>query len=154
MTDRGRYETRQAVSAGGVVYRLSNDDLHVLLLQTPKGIWGLPKGTPDDGETLLQTACREVREETGLLVDAEEKIGTIQYWFAHPDKRQRLHKFVHFWLMRPTGGSLDDHDDEHVSVRWFPVPDALHRVTHDNAAEIIEQAVGLVAKRDSAASQR
>ena len=146
MTDR-RYRTRQAVSAGGVVYREAPAGVEVLLLETPNGAWGLPKGTPDAGETLDQTARREVREETGLEVAIEEKIGSIEYWFARPAKRERLHKFVHFWLMRPTGGSLDDHDDEHISVRWFRLDEALRKVTHDNSADMIEQAAALLADR-------
>lgn len=147
MADR-RFTTKQVVSAGGVVYRHGAPGLEVLLLQTSNGVWGLPKGTPADGETLDQTARREVREETGLEVELEEKIGDIEYWFARPDKRERLHKFVHFWLMRPTGGSLDHHDDEHVRVRWFPFPTALCRVTHNNSADILEQAAGLLAARE------
>jgi len=146
-----RYNTAQAVSAGGVVYRYGDrsgpDALEVLLLQTPRRVWGLPKGTPDEGETLDQTARREVREETGLEIDLEEKIGVIEYWFARPEARECLHKFVHFWLMRPTGGSIDDHDDEHVSVRWFPFSTAMRQVTHDNSADILEQAADLLAER-------
>lgn len=142
-----RYRTKQVVSAGGVVYRHTPEGLEVLLLETPKGAWGLPKGTPDIGETLAKTACREVREETGLEVAIEEKIGSVEYWFARPARRERLHKFVHFWLMRPTGGSLDAHDDEHISVRWFPIDGALRQVTHDNSADMIEQAAQLLADR-------
>ena len=147
-----RYRTRQAVSAGGVVYRSGNDGLEVLLLKTPKGVWGLPKGTPDKGESLEQTAGREVREETGLEVELEERIGAIEYWFARPQTKERLHKFVHFWLMRPTGGSLDNHDDEHVSVKWFAFDAAMRRVTHDNSADILEQAAGLLAERNAGAA--
>ena len=151
MADR-RYRPRQAVSAGGVVYRPRGDGIEILLLKTPKGVWGLPKGTPDEGESLEQTAGREVREETGLEVELEERIGAIEYWFARPATKERLHKFVHFWLMRPTGGSIEDHDDEHVSVKWFPLQAALRRVTHDNAADILEQAADILTARKTGAA--
>ncbi len=146
MADK-RFRVKQALSAGGVVYRDGPAGVEVLLVETHAGEWGLPKGTPDYGETLSQTACREVREETGLQVELEEKIGEIEYWFARPARRERLHKFVHFWLMRPTGGSLDDHDDEHVSVSWFRVDAALRQVTHDTSVEMIERAADLLAAR-------
>ncbi len=152
MTHSAPFRTRQAVSAGGVVYRRAGDGLEVLLLQTPGGVWGLPKGTPDHGETLLQTARREVREETGLEVAAEEKVGAIDYWFVRAEQRERLHKFVHFWIMRPVGGRLDQHDHEHVSVRWFPLSEALRRVTHRNSAQILERAADLLIARDAAAA--
>ena len=143
--------TKQAVSAGGVVYRRNGDTIDVLLLETSGGIWGLPKGTPNDGETLAQTALREVREETGLEVACEEKIGTIEYWFVLSEQRERFHKFVHFWLMCPLGGSLDRHDDEHVEVRWYPLQSALKRVTHANTVEILQRAATLLEERDGPA---
>ncbi len=144
------FRVKRVVSAGGVVYRHRAGDLEVLLLETPTGEWGLPKGTPNDGETLSETACREVCEETGLRIAMEEKIGRVEYWFGRPALRQRLHKYVHFWLMRPVGGSILDHDHEHISVRWFPVEEALRRVTHDTSADMIEQAAVLLAARAAA----
>ena len=52
----------QAVSAGGVVYRFGDDGLEVLLCgRIVDGLWALPKGTPEDNETLEETAAREVR---------------------------------------------------------------------------------------------
>ena len=153
MNRDGPLRTRQTVSAGGVVYRHGDQGVEVLLLETPGGIWGLPKGTPDYGETLLQTAQREVREETGLEIAPEDKIGTIDYWFVPPEHRERFHKFVHFWLMRPVGGDLDRHDEEHISVRWFPLGAAQRRVTHKNSAQILERAANLLAARDAAAAE-
>lgn len=146
---RGRFRVQEATSAGGVVYRPGENGLDVLLLETRGGVWGLPKGTPDNGESIEQTALREVREETGLEVALEDKIGTIEYWFAHPSVRTRYHKRVHFWLMRPTGGDVSAHDDEHITVAWFPFGEALRRVTHSNSAETLQRAATLLADRAS-----
>lgn len=146
---RGGFRVQEATSAGGVVHRSGENGLDVLLLETPGGVWGLPKGTPDDGESIEQTALREVREETGLEVALEDKIGTIEYWFARPSVRTRYHKRVHFWLMRPTGGDVSAHDDEHVTVAWFPLGEALRRVTHAKSAETLQRAATLLADRAS-----
>jgi len=144
MKGKNRLETREAVSAGGVVYRRRDAGVEVLLVETPGGQWGLPKGTPDGDEELEETALREVLEETGLEILREGKVGTIEYWFVRSEEGQRVHKFVHFWLMQPTGGSTADHDAEHISVRWFPIEAALERATHENTEMILRKAATLL----------
>ena len=74
-----RNNTENLMSAGGVVYRANGSgELEVAIcgLRNPEN-WRLPKGTPDPGETVLQTSLREVREETGLTV---ELLGRQEQW--------------------------------------------------------------------------
>jgi ADP-ribose pyrophosphatase YjhB (NUDIX family) len=61
------------VSSGGVVYRRGQaGSLEVALCgRLQSRTWSLPKGTPEEGETIQQTALREVQEETGLEVSIE-----------------------------------------------------------------------------------
>ncbi len=108
----------RATSAGGVVHRPVDGHREILLVhrRTPR-LWALPKGTPDVGETIVETALREVREETGIAVEAEDPLGAITYFFVR--ERTRFHKMVHFFLMRPVGGSIEEHDHEFDEVRWF-----------------------------------
>ena len=73
----------EPVSAGGVVFRTVDGRLETILCGRDNRIrWSLAKVTPDPGETMEQTALREVREETGLEVRIEEPIRSIDYWFA------------------------------------------------------------------------
>ncbi len=88
-------------SAGGVVFR--GDE--VLLLQRRTGEWVLPKGHIDEGESEPETAVREVREETGLVVEAIEPLGATQYRFTNNSGRL-VHKTVHWFLMECQGGEL------------------------------------------------
>ncbi|GAG03543.1 unnamed protein product, partial [marine sediment metagenome] len=63
-----------------MVYRWRDGCIEVVLCgRTEEGIWGLPKGAPNPGESLEETAVREVNEETGLQVVIRGKIGTIEY---------------------------------------------------------------------------
>lgn len=136
------------VSAGGVVYRVNQGRIEVVLCgrrEPPR--WSLPKGAPDEGESLEETAKREVEEETGLKVVVEEPLGSIGYWFVRPDDRVQCHKTVHFYLMRPVGGSLEEHDPEFDEVRWFPVEEAARTMTYANEAKVLEKAVALVSQR-------
>src|SRR6185437_5033683 len=104
--------TEQAVSAGGVVYRRGERGAEVLLCgRGAEGLWALPKGTPEYGETLAQTALREVREETGVGATIEGSLGSIDYSFSRPAQHVRFDKTVHHFLMRPDGsGATEQHD--------------------------------------------
>jgi 8-oxo-dGTP pyrophosphatase MutT (NUDIX family) len=140
-----RLRIEDAVSAGGIVYRRTNGGIEIVLCgRMPRGIWGLPKGTPIPGETLEQTAEREVREETGLEVKIDRKVGEIEYWFSRVEQGVRFHKRVHHYLMVPTGGSTADHDHEYDVVQWFPLWDAEHALTYANEAEILRRAAAML----------
>ena len=136
----------RATSAGGVVHRTEAGQVEIVLVRRRQPpLWALPKGTPDSGETLAETAIRETSEETGLLVEIEEPIGAITYFFVHG--RTRFRKTVHFFLMRPTGGRLEDHDHEFDEVGWFQIDEALKVMTHATEREVVHRAAELLAAR-------
>ena len=139
--------TREAMSAGGVVYSEENDGLFFALCgRTRTGTWNLPKGTPDVGETIQETALREVREETGLEVEIEAELGHLEYWFTR--KAQTYHKLVHFFLMGARGGSFDDHDPEFDVVEWFSAVQALSSLTFETESGVLRRAIEALAKQD------
>ena len=105
-------------------------------------LWALPKGTPDAGETLEETALRETREESGLQVEIERPLRAIGYTFVRG--RIRFHKTVHFFLMRPIGGSTDEHDHEFDEARWIQIEEALEMMTHATERMVAEEAARLL----------
>ncbi len=111
--------------------------------------WSLAKGTPDPGENLEETALREVREETGLEVEIQEPIKSIDYWFAERGGEVRYHKTVHFYLMVPVGGDIALHDPEFDLVQWFPSEEALNTLKYANEAEVMRKALELISRRES-----
>lgn len=146
---RGRFARRlpvaDLVSAGGIVYRLGEKGPEVVLCgRSAEGLWGLPKGTPQDAETLEETAHREVREETGLDVRIERKVGEIEYWFTRAEMGKRFHKRVHHYLLRAVGGDTANHDHEYEEVRWFPASEAVRRLTFPDEVEMLRKAVALL----------
>ena len=115
----------------------------VLLQQRiDNGMWGLPGGAVEFGESVLEALHREVLEETGLTVEVERLIGV----YSHPD----IHQIVtypdgnvfHFvstcFACRPTGGTLTL-GSETSGLAWFASialpPDLMpvHRVRIDDA---------------------
>jgi len=131
---------RTARAAGGVVTRGQGDALEVVLAgRDSDHTWVFPKGTPDRDESVEETAIREVREETGLDVEIVAPIGVIDYWFAVPN--ERVHKVVHFFLMRGIGGDVSRHDHEYDHVRWVSVPEARRLLSFDTYREILDRAI-------------
>jgi ADP-ribose pyrophosphatase YjhB (NUDIX family) len=140
------------VSAGGVVYRRGEHGIEVVLCgRSREGLWALPKGTPEYGEALRDTALREVREETGLGVRIVDELGTIAYEFARPAQGVRFQKTVHHFLMEPDGtGSVDVHDREYDRVEWFEVEEALRIMTHRNETAVVLRARNIIEQEPAA----
>lgn len=126
------------------MHRTVEGRLQVILLhrRSPR-LWALPKGTPDSGETTEETALRETREETGLEVEIEAPLPSIRYYFVRGTTR--FHKTVHFFLMRPIGGALDQHDGEFDEVRWLDLPEALALMSHATERSVVEEASRVIA---------
>lgn len=143
----------RAVSAGGVVYRRGDHGFDVVLCgRSVEHLWALPKGTPNDGESISETAEREVREETGLGVSVIADLGSIEYTFVRPLEGVRYDKTVQHFLLRPDGtGAFEEHDHEYDRVAWFPIEEALRVMTHDNERRIVERARTVIEEEESAA---
>ena len=139
----------RATSAGGVVHRDASGRTEIVLVhrRMPR-LWALPKGTPDAGETLEETALRETREETGLQVAIDEPLHSISYVFVRG--RTRFHKTVHFFLMHATGGDVSLHDHEFDEARWFQLEEALEMMTHATERSVVEEAALRIAAQHPA----
>ena len=125
------------------MHRSVHDHQEIIVLHRRAPVlWALPKGTPDSGETIEETALRETREETGLEVEIEAPLSSIRYFFVRGTTR--FHKTVHFFLMRPVGGALELHDHEFDEVRWAAGPEALALLTHATERTVVERALKLL----------
>ena len=136
----------RATSAGGVIHRSNGELIEVVLVHRQRPLlWALPKGTPDSGETIEETALRETREETGIAPEIEAPLRAIEYFFVR--RGVRFHKTVHFFLMRPVGGALEEHDAEFDESRWVQLEEARELLTYPTERLVLEQAAELLHER-------
>lgn len=134
------------VSAGGVVLRDGEVLVIVPARRAADGslVLGLPKGHLDEGETALQAATREVREETGVTAEPVGDLGETRYWYVRDGRR--VPKSVFFFLFRYLGGDPADHDDEVLEARWMAVGDALRALTYAGEREVLARALAISAQ--------
>ncbi|HSU69869.1 MAG TPA: NUDIX hydrolase [Micrococcaceae bacterium] len=137
--------TVEEVSAGGVVVERSDDGLRVAIIaRLNRGgrlEWCLPKGHPENQENHQEAAVREIEEETGISGEVLAPLGSIDYWFTVSG--HRVHKTVHHYLLRATGGQLtieNDPDHEAVDVAWVKLEDLPKRLSFPNERRIVDLA--------------
>ncbi|CAM3383542.1 MULTISPECIES: NUDIX hydrolase [Paenibacillus] len=109
---------RTKFSAGGVVYRYHAGALQIQLILDRYGKHSLPKGKMEAGETIEETALREIREETGIVGSITSPVDIIAYKYHHPVYGQ-VNKEVHYYLVKAEGGSLKPQIEEINGVDWY-----------------------------------
>ena len=145
-----RLRTVHEISAGGLVIDgidgPREDQLAALIGRMDRRgrmIWSLPKGHIEQGETAEQTAIREVAEETGIHGHVLAALGSIDYWFV--TEGRRVHKTVHHYLLRFSGGELCDEDVEVTEVAWVPVNELPKRLAYADERRLAKVAHDLIA---------
>lgn len=112
------------ISSGAVIYTIEHGVVKVVLLHRKStNSWHLPKGTQNPGETLEQTAIREIHEETGLNVVLGNYIGKLDSVFEKGGIS--VQKETHYFLAQSSGGSFLEHDIEHDQVCFLEYSTAL-----------------------------
>lgn len=125
------YRPPEPVTAGGgYVSRALSDDVALLLIFR-RGVWDLPKGTLDPGETIETCAVREVREEVGIdELSLIRSVGTTQH--AYPDGDVCAVKTTHWYLMHTPERSFRPERAEGIErVAWARWSVARQHVGYD-----------------------
>jgi 8-oxo-dGTP diphosphatase len=138
--------TVREISAGGVVYRKRSGDFEIALIRVGRR-WGLPKGHVEEGEKVLETAIREVLEETGLESRVIERLGDITYWYSNRTNEGepvRIFKRVYFFLLRWLRGDVLDHDQEVDEARWFSIDEAIQKLSYATERKMVRKALTIL----------
>jgi 8-oxo-dGTP pyrophosphatase MutT (NUDIX family) len=142
----GRQSQAREFSAGGVVVRERQVVVIVPTRRAADGsrVLALPKGHVDPGETPIEAAEREVREETGILARALTELGESRYWYRRDGRT--IGKRVSFFLFEFLGGDIADHDDEVEEVRWIDLEEAETALSHSAEREMVTLALAYLDK--------
>ena len=142
---------RREFSAGGVVVRRMRGRWWTAVVRPRRehhrpSVWALPKGLIDEGERGLETAIREVHEETGLRAAGERKLGDVRYVYTW--EGERVFKVVSFFLLRAVGGRIGDlppgMEIEVAEARWVPLDDAASVLSYTGEREMALKALEAV----------
>jgi 8-oxo-dGTP pyrophosphatase MutT (NUDIX family) len=142
---------RREFSAGGVLVRRLAGRWMLAAIRPggkPPGLWALPKGRIDEGETGEATALREVAEETGAHGRSLGKLGDVKYVFTWPPKPadgERIFKVVSFFLIRYEGGRLGDIPEEFrhevAEAKWLPLEEAPRLLAYGGEKDMARKAL-------------
>lgn len=136
------YPDRPVVGVGAVVIR----DGKVLLVRRgiapSRGLWAIPGGAIELGETLQQAAEREILEETGVTIRAREPVYTFDFFERAGDGRIRFHFVIVDVAADYIGGQVKGADDA-LDARWLAPADLDPLPVSENTLKLL-RAVGFL----------
>lgn len=123
---------KQEKSCGCIII---NDKKEVLLIHHNAGHWDFPKGHVESGETEIETAIREVKEETNIDVEVNEE---YRYSTKYSPKEGTIKEVIYF-LARNLSDNKQAQLEEVSEVKWFTMKDAIDKITYDTSRDILIQ---------------
>ncbi len=143
--------SKAEVSAGGVVFKFVHSRPVFCMLLDHYGCWTCPKGHVEPGESPIQAALREVREEVGLAgLEVIGRIGLRRYSFRRG--RRRIAKAVHWFLMRarPSARLRPSRRQHILDARWMHLDTAIERCGYPGVRSLLRRAAARAgaARRD------
>lgn len=134
------------ISAGGVVYTHVDQELKILLIQDRYGRMTLAKGKIEQGESLEQTALREILEETGVRGKLGPLLEKVNYQFKTTNE-QWMDKEVYYYLVEAIDTQVQAQIEEITSVAWYSPDEAWRQQTqhgYSNNTSVLKHALHLL----------
>jgi 8-oxo-dGTP pyrophosphatase MutT (NUDIX family) len=131
-------------SCGAVVYRKFHGNTEILLIRhVNSGHWSFPKGHVEGGETEIETAKREIMEETSIDVIIDP---TFRETVTYSPKKDTL-KVVVYFLAKAKNVDFIPREGEISEIRWVDIAYAGHVLSYDNDRLIASKAKGAIKEK-------
>lgn len=130
-------QLKREKSCGAMIVRGNKAEYQVLMIRQNQGHWCFPKGHVENDETEIETAKREVLEETGLEI---EILAGFRETTSYRPEPSSLKQVVYF-IGKPVGGILKKQEIEVSDLRWVSIIDAFALLTYENDVELLRKLV-------------
>ncbi|KKS31710.1 hypothetical protein A2380_03820 [candidate division WWE3 bacterium RIFOXYB1_FULL_43_24] len=130
-------------SSGGILF--NNENKVYMIRKITRDEWSLPKGTVEEGENLLETAIREIKEETGYkeFTPRDEKpIETIFYKMQNPQTGETVNKTVHFFVFNLISEKFSptlEMSAEQLEGGWFTIDEAINIAKFNDVKKVLNK---------------
>ena len=124
-------------SCGAIVYRKFHGNTEILLIKhINSGHWSFPKGHVEEGESEMETAKREIMEETSIDVIIDP---TFRETVTYSPKRDTM-KVVVYFLAKAKNVDFVPQADEISEIRWVDIVHANNVLSYENDKNIVTKA--------------
>lgn len=124
-------------SCGAVVYRKHHGNTEILLIKhLNSGHWSFPKGHVEEGETEVQTALREIKEETDIDVMIDPTFRETVTYFP----KKETQKVVVYFMAKAKNFDFTPQETEIADIRWVDICHAASLLTYENDKTIVSKA--------------
>lgn len=131
---------RHEKSCGAVILYRADSGFKVLLIKNRSGNWSFPKGHVERGENEFQTALREVREETSLVVTLEKGFREESTYKIG----RNTEKLVVYFLAFSDTLNVKVQYQEISAFSWVSVENAAEAISFENDRRVLENALAFV----------
>ena len=124
-------------SCGAVIYKYFDDVLKVLVVKHNSGHYAFSKGHMEKNETEIETAIREIKEETNLDVIIDDGFRFINTY----SPKEGVIKDVVYFVATPINSDVIPQSSEIAEINWYDVDSAYDIITYNDTKEILRKAV-------------
>ena len=131
-------------SCGAVVYKTENDELKFLLVHQHNNHYSFPKGHVEENETEIETALREIKEETNLDVEIDSN---FRYQISYLVESKNVMKDAIYFVAIPISNNLKSQEGEIDDCSWNSYEEVMKKLEFNNIKEVFENAYKYIIKK-------